>query len=807
MPNAISQISKNGEQNAEINREISELFFEKYSKVDALSRPPRKPGEATSFFHESRRVLDRELKSLYDSGHLNDSVLEEISVCHSILSLIHWLYPNYIGYNRLRNALWMQQHSSAAMATSRSKTSLSYGAGLVVQLRITPFLIRSKKSSVEHLANLRQTAIELLQSPEVGPVSPIQGMVSDALGFSYFLFERNIEKALSYLVPASEGFASLNKNSRTALNHKRSVLGSPIAHNLFFSGFAAAALWDLGMCYETKAETSEGEEMLELTKKARTCYLTSLDFSRGSPWHLYRAMSAYNLAGAYFREGLNEIEKKNVVRLLKESVSIGEESLRWFRLWSSYEADFLGGSWIASYCQGLANFSSGQEKRRLMGRSIELAKKAEELVANRKVGLARYKIANLGDIYMHHSEYYRQLAIEKKFTCSVKDSQVAELLKTSLVNCLKGRGFFRSEQFKSRKIDSSLLAGDVCYELMTSPSIDEAARAKFSRISKRYFREVIRVSVRLGLNEKMASSHWRIAQVLDREGRYSESASQYNLAQRAYEGAKKSARTLSVFSEPAEYMSALADIENAKLAHRRSEFERASELYRRASNVIRSTRRWQTRSLLYAAESFIEEAEKASVQEDTNRSIERFEQAIQSLTGMQNELKADSSPETRKLVKVGSQLSSFCSARVVLEKSKRDYRTGDTQKSINGLSQAENVFSQLADELAISDLQHSNELSTLSSLCRGLKNLELAQAKKYSKLYLSAEEIFAKAANESKSSALTYLLSGLSDFASFLYSSLEVEESLENTLNLEKIVECDRALDSAARAFWETSPF
>lgn len=105
--------------------------------------------------------------------------------------------------------------------------------------------------------------------------------------------------------------------------------------------------------------------------------------------------------------------------MLKRSVTLGEESLRWFRLWSTYEADFLGGSWIASYYQGLANFSEGSERKRLMARSADLAKRAEALVTSKKTGLSRYKIANLGDIFLNNSEYYRRLALEKKYASAI----------------------------------------------------------------------------------------------------------------------------------------------------------------------------------------------------------------------------------------------------------------------------------------------------------------------------------------------------------------------------------------------------
>ncbi|MDA4111022.1 MAG: hypothetical protein OK439_00675 [Thaumarchaeota archaeon] len=808
MSEATTQISKRREQNSEINRTIANLFFTQYHNADALSKSSKKPGEAIKFFHNSKGRLDKELHQLYrDRSALNSSKLDKISVCHALLSLVHWLYPNYIGYNRLSNARLMHRHSAAAMATSRSETSITYAIGLIVQLRITPFLIRSRKSTVETLSRLRLAAREFSSSGDFDgtDTSWIPGMAFDALGFSYFLFERDIDKAEPYLTQASICFSTNKEKLLERLSNRRNnEAGVDKVRLSFFRAIGSAALWDLGICYEGKAEKAEGDEMLKFIKQARVQYHASLNYSSHTSWNIYRAMSSYNLSGTYFREGMNQVEKKKAIKNLERSVSLGEESLRWFRLWSIYESDFLGGSWIAAFYQHLANFEGRSEKKKLMTRSIELAKRAETLVNNKKVGLARYKIANLGDIFYQNSEYYRQLAIERKLASihsSRDESKVAELLRTSLSNCLKSRVFYSDAAFVNRKIDSSLLAGDICYDLMNCSWIDEKERRKYSGISKKHFRDAIRISGDLRLNEKIASSHWRLAQVLDKEGKFSQSAASYSDAHEAYESASLSPENATIYSEPSSYMKAWCDIENAKVAHRLSDFEKAAELYGRASGIIRSTHRWQSRSQFYGAESMIEEAERESLRDNTGLSIDRFEKAIRILTDLQSKLKDDFSLEAKSFSIVGSQLKAFCSARVILEKSKESYRIGATRKSIRGLSQAGHIFSNLAKEFSVSDVQLSNELSSLASLSMALRSLQIAQVEGDSNMYLEARQIFEKAAAESSSSGLKSLHSGLAGFANFLYSSKEIEDSLESGLDIEQLVECDKALGSAEGHF------
>ncbi len=644
---------------------------------------------------------------------------------------------------------------------------------------------------------MREIALKFFaNSAETADLPQLSAIAQDALGFSYFLFERDTEKALQFISKATSSFSSLHRMDGTG---RRAGTSISKVQARFFAGFAAAAFWDLGVCYETKAETTEGESAWELTTNAKSCYQTALDLSRFSPWHLYRALCSYNLSGVYFREGQNQTDKRAVLKMLKRSISLGEASLRWFKLWSIFEADFLGGSWISSYYQGLAIFSEGPERKRLMARSIELAKRAEVLVTIKKIGLSRYKSANLGDIFTRNSEYYRRLALDKKYAGSIADTKVTELFLISLRNCLKARSFYRNQEFESRKLDSSLLAGDIHYELMNSA--DEKDRVQHARSSKRSFSSVIRACRDLGLYEKAATSHWRLAQVLDREGKYSDSASEYQFAHEAYERAKANAQNSLVYFEPSIYMVAWADIENAKLAHKRSEFEKAADSYRRAAKLIQNTRRWQTRSKLYKAEALIEEAEKESINENFELSQSRFEDALIALKEAREESKAEASLEAKSIASVGNQLERFCSARILLEKSKDSFRKGFAGRSIYELFRAEKIFSKLATVVEGSDPQLSNELHTLAGLCNGLKTLQLAQENKDSKLYLAAREIFAQAAKKSSSKSLGYLLSGLSHFAGFLGSSLLIEESLESSLNVEKLVECDEALDSAEADF------
>ncbi len=480
----------------------------------------------------------------------------------------------------------------------------SYCVGLMVQLRITPFLIKSKKKTVGDLATIRNNSIEFLSSTEAVSRNNLSSIVSDGLGFSYFLLEREIGTALTYLSRASRYLTDW-ENFTTRPGSKS--IDSELIKNeaQFLQSFASALYWDLGICYEGKAEATEGEEMLAHLKNARESYQKSRAYSMRSPWHIYRAMSTYNLSGIYYREGTAEFERKKVLPLLERSVSLGEESLKWFDLWSSFEGDFLGGSWIASFYQHLANYSDDHStKEKSMQRSLELAQKTEVLINNKKVGLSRYKAANIGDIFFRNSEYNRQRAEELRYEDKITqresvDEEIIDLLHRSFLDCLKGRSFYRDPAFGSRKLNSALLAGDICFDLYSSSSVPDDQRRINSSRAKRYFHDAVKISKSLGLNETVATSSWRLAQVFDREGRFAQSAIEYEKARDAFEAIGHSSSNPRLYQESSTYMRAWYDIEIAKSAHSRSDFEEASRLYLEASNLIASTRRWKQRSHLY----------------------------------------------------------------------------------------------------------------------------------------------------------------------------------------------------------------
>ncbi len=781
----------------EIKERIDQEFFVRYSNTSALYRSSRRPGQAIEFFHKSRQDLEQELGTVRKT-RIDDESLDNIAVRHALLSLIHWLFPNYIGYNRLVNARLMYQHARAATSAARSRLSLPYAIGLMIQLRIAPFLIRTKRLKESQLTRMRELAIAFVEKYRNDTdLQGILGIMQDGVGFSYFLYERDLKTSAEYLAPAIERLFKCERLSIKSVSVNRSTIARVQVG--FFRAFLSTAHWDYGICCESKSENSEGEQMLTLLKETRYHYQRAYEFAKHTTWNIYKAMSAHNIAGTFAKEATLQLEVKSTVECLKKAVDLGERSLRWFRLWSPFEGDFLGGSWIATFYQQLANRSEPSKRKKLMNRSLELASRAERILSDRRIGLVRYKLVNLGDIFFHNAEYFRSRAIQTKNSEQAQEHLIKESLEKALENCLRSRKYFKDDAYKNRLLESSLLAGDVCYELMNLAS--DQTRKRQSKASKRYFVEAFRISSQMGSNEKVAESCWRIGQVLDKLGNFRESADYYQKAHEAYSNVGNSQEIRMIYSDPSNYMLAWSHIEQAKLAHRVSEFEKASQLYKDAAELILGTSRWQSRAHLYFAESLIEKSERESLSENAQSSVQYFVDAVQELSKLQSELRNVESEDSKSFMDLANRMISYCNARIILEKSKEAYRIGDAEQSVKGLSLAEEIFHELAENSETSDSLGSNELGSLSSLCKALVSFQTAQMTDNSELYLEAEGIFRRAAETSKSKSLRPLLIGLSNFATFLYYSKQIEESLESSLDVEKLLECNKALDSAGLTF------
>jgi hypothetical protein len=793
------------------------IFYEKYLNVGALTSPLKQKNEAIEQFRLSENTLLKELASSNDRS--KSETRESLAATHALLALIYWLYPNHPGYDRIRNARKMLRNAFDAIGKSPNEFSESYVVGLLIQLRVLPFLIRSKKAETQELEAARQKAMSLVDKLSLQKDSALQeyrslafrAILFEGLGFSYWQLERDSQKACSVLDKSTWHFSEALKLAPFSNPSEKKVEASLAqAINQFLSSFASVAYWDLGLCHDDQSDKLEGEERLNLTRQARTDYEKSFEYSKATSWNNYKGLSAYMIATSFATESETEIDPKKVKTLLTQATKMGEEALQYLSLWSTYEADFLGGSWIAGYYIRLADYCAPSARHKYMLRSLELVSKAEKLLETRETKLGRWSHFQIGDIFQRIANYYRQTALNRRES-SVKeklgpqhDSKfIVEQLIRSLEYSAKSKMYYREDRFAIRLVDGCLLHADVCYNLLNC-EISNEDRKKYSRLAKRACTQAEAVSTKKGWNEHAAQSNWLVAQILDRESRYGESALSYTRACGFYNSALKSSPPGSrLYSDYEKYMLAWSKIELAKQSHRASNFGEAARNYRESSELIAQTMRWAKRADLFIAESLIEDAEEKSLRnDDLTSSVESFGKAIEHLTRFIDDTKKEAAnPDAPAFEALGLQLKSFCNARIILENSKQAYRIGNIEQSLGGLSSAEEIFHGLASNPVFSDSLRANELESMASLCNALRSFQTAQLSGRHELYLEARNIFGKASEESRSKALQPLLAGLSNFAAFLYYSKEIEKSLDTSLGVDLIAECDRSLVSAEASF------
>jgi hypothetical protein len=848
------------------NREASidsKIFYSIYSKVAAFTTKLRRQNEAIETFQATRIELEALLRKYIvlgqeELGTRTEHVANTIAAYHSLLALLHWLYPGK-DYDRLKNANAMYQHSVGATDFAQTPFSESYMLGLFIQLRILPFLIRSNKPLTKELAKTREKAILLISILDSAPRRPFsksrlnskhvlregevlkdlaqerthgfKGLLHEGLGFSYWQLERNSEIALDHLERSINSIVEANKETGPKSDHaenkkERRTTSSSFtkkvkptyaknkAERSFYNAFTSVAFWDLGLCHEGLADKLEGDDRMRLIKKARADYEKSYSFAKKTTWNNYKGLSAYMIASTYEWEAEREIEKNRIRQLLRKAIKVGDEALHWLSLWSTDESDFLAGSWIAAYYGRLADYSSPNQRRSYMLHSLKLAKRAEDLITKHESSLGGklFTRAQIGDLFIRNADYYRQLATNQKTTLdySTPDIQkerelVIEPLRKSLEYATRSKFYYkegRFNRFNKQAAHACLLAAEVCYELSSS-NIHEDEKKAFWMIGKGACREAKAISKKNDWNEAVAESNWLLAQLQDLEAKYHQSAASYLEANGFYERAKNfSEHGSKVYQDFADYMLAWNKIELAKVAHVSSNFSEAADLYLKAANLISKTREWSGESEVFFAESLIELGESKSLREEkASEAIELFDEAISGLSKNTEEMKKYATLYSPGYGVLAQNLITFCRARIILEKSKEAYRLGDFEKSILGLSNAETMFEDLAANPVVSDSLRSNELRSMGSLCRALASFQKAQLKNDPELYLEARRIFGSSAEESKSRTLRPLLSGLASFASFLFYSNQVEKSLDTKLDFDLVEECNKALEGAKSSF------
>ncbi|MFX1554962.1 MAG: hypothetical protein ACFFBV_13625 [Promethearchaeota archaeon] len=304
-------------------------------------------------------------------------------------------------------------------------------------------------------------------------------------------------------------------------------------------------------------------------------------------------------------------------------------------------------------------------------------------------------------------------------------------------------------------------------------------------------RKAIESAKKLDMISLMAESYWKIAKAQDILGEYLEAAGNYERASESYTKATEKIPQLEAFYQDySSYMKAWNEIEKAKHHHAEQRYGQAKENYEKATNLHKSTERWNYLGSNYMAWAKLEEAEDLSRKEQTQEAKTLFQQAAELFQEAKKSIQAklekieDKEEKTMvaELVKASDIRHEYCLGRIALEEARILDRQGDHAASSRKYGYAAEKFQEVAD--AIEHEMNRQELHPIIDLSQAWQMMTQAEAEASPDLYLKASKLFELAKEHSTSEKAKTLLLGHGYFAKALEAGARFEATRDTSLYL-----------------------
>jgi KaiC/GvpD/RAD55 family RecA-like ATPase len=305
------------------------------------------------------------------------------------------------------------------------------------------------------------------------------------------------------------------------------------------------------------------------------------------------------------------------------------------------------------------------------------------------------------------------------------------------------------------------------------------------------------------LPSRVAECYWKIASDLDFLGDYENAADNFG---KAFAGYKVAARKIEQFGDffidYSNYMRAWSEIENAKLAHRKGEYDFAMQHYQKGSSLLGQSKLWNYLSLNFYAWSLIEQSENFSIREQSEKSIKSFESAIrfirESKKALETELQKIGRKEeedlVKSLIKDSDARETYSLGRITIEEAKILNKEGKLLRCSEKYGDAAKLFQQIAEEYSG---QIGKETKPLVFLCQAWEKMTMAEAKSSPIMYEEAAELFKKANEYAVNEPSSLLALAHSSFC----KALEAGTEFEITRNMNIYNETKKHLDAAANYY------
>ncbi len=328
--------------------------------------------------------------------------------------------------------------------------------------------------------------------------------------------------------------------------------------------------------------------------------------------------------------------------------------------------------------------------------------------------------------------------------------------------------------------------------------------------AKELFLQVAKESEKRGYQSYTAATFEYLARIEDRLGNHTVSASNYEMAQNAHAESLKKVEykpLIKKINEKLNYVKAWNLIEIAKVNHKSENHQEAKESYNNACEILKNLPSFNYEANYYSAWASQEIAEQLSKQEkheeaieQYNITIEMFENAIITLEKRLNQSKEKMEIERiEKLIKVAKLRTSYCSARIDVEKARIVGKQGEHITAAELFASAASQFRYVCNLFKTE--KERVELEAVYYLCRAWESMELAEKYEDHDRFSESANLFIKASNLFTDSKLKLLASGNSSFCQALELGCEFDETYESEVKAQLYPKIKLMLRTAASSY------
>jgi hypothetical protein len=508
-------------------------------------------------------------------------------------------------------------------------------------------------------------------------------------------------------------------------------------------------------------------------------------------------------AGYYFSFSSEERDPKAKRELLYKAHEPCREQLRLAKESGYPDVECASQFMLGSVLKGLGKTESGIDMKRTY---------LEEAIVHLKEAIA-------GDKRIHPNQYYPQgldllnlaeahyelAQITKDMTAKKKVLEEAVLRKQeSLEVCEKELTCTQASNpdLSGEIADGFHTTGNWAKELCILTE-DTKCLPKIARC----FEKAVEWYSKAGLYSQSAECNWEAAEIYHKMGEMLRAHEKFEMAAVDYGKASETVpRLKELFADHAIYMRAWSEIERARYHHLRQEPGKAKERYENASAMHKCSRRWNYLATNYLAWAEIEHAEDLSRSEDYDEAVKAFDEASRLFRDSKRNLhdqlpKIEDAAErqsARNLEKAADTRSSYCMARIIVEKARVLEKQGDASTSADKYGQAAVLFEKILEEQESE--QDRKEIQLVAALSRAWEAMAKAEAETSPDQFDRASQLFEQAKDLSMGENAKLLMAGNSRFCKALGIGARFVDTGDLTLHAEATKHLESAADYYLKA-------